>query len=156
MVRATARHASARYKGRDHGIKPQRDYTLTDAEREAFEEGVLRDAELHARRLRGEAPYSLQEVKPVVSAAVIRSLVCMVRRLVASKALERVREIEAENRELRRRKAGGLEVERLREENAELRVLYERCRREAARWQLRMPAHREMERQPELPFGEAG
>ena len=120
-----------RAKGRTLAIKPQRDYALTDAEREAFDNDTFQDAELLARKLCGDAPYCREEIKGWRIAAVIRGLIIVVDRVRASKTACRVREIERENAELR----------------AELAV----CRREMQRWGLAYPGTGEKQR--ELPFG---
>ncbi len=83
-------------------IKPQRDYILAETEREMMDTYVLAEAVEHARRLRNEIPYSMLEVKPVVSAYHIRRLISIIHRLVASKGVARVRRLEWENKELQR------------------------------------------------------
>jgi len=120
-----------RAKGRTLAIKPQRDYALTDAEREANDLCILADAELLARKLCGDALYCREEVKGWRIAALIRTLARVLRRVVDAKSTARMRELERENAALRE----------------ELAV----CRREMQRWGLAYPGTGEKQR--ELPFG---
>ena len=56
----------------------------------------------HARKLCGIVPYSLPEVKPVVSARYIFVLVNIIARLMESKNYQRIMELRRENAELLR------------------------------------------------------
>lgn len=76
------------------GGDPARDIVLSDHDHDMITEAVIPDSVEHARRLCGGMPYSMAQVKPVESAAVIFRLVGILRRIIASRSYVRMREME--------------------------------------------------------------
>jgi hypothetical protein len=89
-----------------NGGRPTRDVMLTEKDRDLLEECDTAAVCLHIAKLRGEAPYSMSEVKPRVSAALLEGLLRRLVRLRQSKSVAHMRELEtvakAQKRELLR------------------------------------------------------
>jgi hypothetical protein len=79
-----------------NGAKPCRDLALKERDRDLLDDYGMVDVLLYVRKLRGEVPYSMTEVKPVESAAIIESLVRRYDRLRASKSAKALAAMRAE------------------------------------------------------------
>ena len=123
LPKTTRRVGVRHFKGRALAIKPQRDYSLSDAEREANDLCILEDAEQMARWLCGDdLTYSHEQIKGWRIAALIRVMARILRRVVESKSTGRVHELERENAALRS------EMDGLRGELKRLWVAESRCK----------------------------
>ena len=83
------------------GAKPPSDCLMTDQDHDMITETLLPEALEHAGRLCGRLLYSMPQVKPVESAAVIYRLVGILRRVIASRSYVRMRSLEKTVREQR-------------------------------------------------------
>ena len=83
----------------DHrrGPRAQGGQVLGDRDRDMLYTHILEDAREHARKLCGLLPYSLAQVKPTESAAVIWRLLALAREIMESRGVKARRELEEEN-----------------------------------------------------------
>ena len=115
------------------GPRAQGGQVLQERDLEMLYTHVLDDAREHARKLCGLLPYSLAQVKPTESAAVIWRLLALSRELMESRGAKARRELETENTALL-------------EELAEVR---RECKR---LWHVELEYRAMKDRQRELPF----
>ena len=120
----------------DHrrGPRAQGGQVLGDRDRDMLYTHILEDAREHARKLCGLLPYSLAQVKPTESAAVIWRLLALAREIMESRGVKARRELEAENAALL----------------GELAEVRRECKR---LWHMELEYKAMRDRQRELPFG---